>query len=353
MKTHQSYTRRASLAACLFASLLSVAALPIGAAAPAKSWTITTLPSTGLGATGASINNRGEVGGLAKVVPPGTTNWYNHAVIWQNGSMFDLGAQISDWRHVPPGYTFTQVSVINDRGTAALSGYPGLQIYKDGVLTPLGIEYGIVNDMNNRDVIVGSFQYGVGPHAFMYSDGVVHDLGTLGGPYASANAINDRGVIVGSSYVDYDPTRVRAFVWENGVMRDLGTLGGQASNAVDINSHGVIIGQAQDASGAWQPFILDRYGMRRLENVPSNATLIAINDRGVVLGSYPNANFQGQTQFIWEDGVVTKLDTLPEVKAAGWGSIFVMDMNDRGWITGWGWKTGGSPNGEAFVLAPK
>ena len=115
----------------------------------------------------------------------------------------------------------------------------------------------------------------------------------------------------------------------------------------------MIIGRAQDAAGAWQPFILDRLGMRRLENLPANANLMAINDRGVILGSYPNPNFLGETQFIWEDGVATSLGTLPEVKAAGWGSIFVTDMNDRGWITGWGWKAGGNPNGEAFVLVPK
>ena len=93
--------------------------------------------------------------------------------------------------------------------------------------------------------------------------------------------------------------------------------------------------------------------MRVMENVPVGSALFAINDHGVVLGSYPNPNHQGQTQFIWEDGVLTPLDTLPEVKAAGWGSIFVTDMNDRGQITGWGWRTGGNPNGEAFLLSPK
>ncbi len=42
-----------------------------------------------------------------------------------------------------------------------------------------------------------------GNHAFLYSGGVMSDLGTLGGSYSGAYAINDSGQVVGYYHIAY------------------------------------------------------------------------------------------------------------------------------------------------------
>src|SRR4051794_30777895 len=59
------------------------------------------------------------------------------------------------------------------------------------------------------------------------------DLGTLGGTSSSAGAMNSSGQVVGqsSTAAGYN----HAFLWQNGTMTDLETLGGLRSGAADIN----------------------------------------------------------------------------------------------------------------------
>jgi probable HAF family extracellular repeat protein len=104
---------------------------------------------------------------------------------------------------------------------------------------------------------------GAPTHSARASDGIplytVTDLGTLGGASSGANAINNRGQVVGGSLnATPDPTNpgsteLRAFLWQDGVMSDLGTLGGPDAyidsngnliGATAINDHGQITGGA-------------------------------------------------------------------------------------------------------------
>jgi probable HAF family extracellular repeat protein len=91
------------------------------------------------------------------------------------------------------------------------------------------------------------------------------DLGTLGGNLSQAFGINDTGHIVG--YANLSPTgavkrgrrlefgRLHAFLWKDGVMKDLGTLGGNKSTAFAVNASGHVVGVAETSDNRKHPFL--------------------------------------------------------------------------------------------------
>jgi len=105
------------------------------------------------------------------------------------------------------------------------------------------------------DVVIG-WAYGAAGwfRAFRWENGVMQDLGTLGGRNSYAFGVSAGGNVVVGGAADA-AGRLRAFRWENGVMQDLGTLGGIESVAFGVSAGGnVVVGRAQDAAGRLRAF---------------------------------------------------------------------------------------------------
>jgi len=216
-------------------------------------------------------------------------------------------------------------------------------LWKEGRWIPMNF-HGKPKAVNRVDMVVGTFPLGAGERAFLWASGAATELGTLGGTKSRGNSINDKGTVVGSATVAGDGTS-HAFLYDNGDMKDLGTLGGTYSSANDINNFGVVVGGAYNASNRMTAFVWDLGGMRPLLNAGETSSATAINDRGAVVGLIDDG------AFLLDNGVVTRLEQLDEVKAAGFSAIFPAGINERGWITAWGWHADGKP-GSAVLLIP-
>jgi probable HAF family extracellular repeat protein len=187
------------------------------------------------------------------------------------------------------------------------------------------------------------------------------DLGTLGGSESFSIAMNDRGDVVGRS--DLADGSNHGFLWHRGVMRDLGLFFPRK-----INNHGQIIGTRAGAPGGWMwkagtfTPLSGRHG--------SVSNPIALNDRGEVVGTVPNAKgldapvlwSKGRARFlplselsglnnrrevsgavqqklgglhaaVWRRGRVTDLG------AEAFDHANTVGINDKGWVIGYFFDT--------------
>ena len=209
----------------------------------------------GLNGFANSINNRGHVVGLAENALPDTT--------------------------CPVEVTLAQSKPVlwTEDGIKEL---PIIDGDSDGTATAI----------NNRGQVVGfSGDCTSSPHALLWTNGTVTDLGNLGGQLNIATAINNHGQVVGFSNLPGDNFVLRGFVWQNGVMMNLGVFPGDVhSLALGINDKGQIVGDSCDESFSCRAFLWQNGTMLDLNRLVHNpgAPFLengnSINSRGQIAG---------------------------------------------------------------------
>jgi len=278
----------------------------------------------------SGINNLGQVVGTSA----------NHAFLWENGTMTDLGTL---------GGSLSVANAINDRGqvvgeSTTASGEKHAFLWDHGVMKDLGTpgETSSAHCINGQGDIVGAISgKNLRGGAVLWKNDRRQSLGDLGpsGSGSTAIAINDNGEVVGvsSGLASNSGGVVRAVIWQHGVIHDIGTLGGLHSTANAINIGRQVVGWAEIEDQSTLAFLFDNSVMHDLGMLPggviepgSGSQAASVNESGQVVGLSLDSKGESRA-VIWENGQITDLnDGIPA--AAGVVLTRARGINNLGQI---------------------
>jgi probable HAF family extracellular repeat protein len=276
--------------------------------------------ATGWSSAATWIDDSGQIVGISEngVIDPLIGFPELRAVLWKNEGITDLGTLGGGYESI--------ANAINDHGQV------------------VGFATNTIPDPFSFLPFPGATQ----SRAFLWQKGAMQDLGTLGGPDATAVSINDRGQIAGQSYTNSTPNPVLdtcgffavnvptedPFIWKNGKMIDLGTLGGTCGFVTGQNYRGQVIGQSDLAGDfTFHSFLwTESRGMQDLGTLGGDTGVANwINNDGDIAGKadLPGSAPQNHNAVLWKNGVIIDLGTLPGDACAN-----AYYVNTRGQVVG-------------------
>jgi probable HAF family extracellular repeat protein len=261
--------------------------------------------------SGFEINGRGWIVGVSQngLIDPLSGTPEDRPVLWKDGRIIDLGTL---------GGNQGQANSINDTGQVA------------------GVAF---NDV--PDPFTGTTQF----RGFLWQRGIMYDLGTLGGPDAFGQYINNHGQVAGFSFTNSTANATTGlpttdpFLWENGRMRDLGTLGGTNGQVNCLNNRGQVVGTSNLAGDIFtHGFLWDRGVLKDVGTFGGdNSTAMWIDEAGDVVGAGDFPGDQTHDAFLLKNGVKTDLGNLG-------GTSTAHAINEKGQIVGASRALDGNPH---------
>jgi probable HAF family extracellular repeat protein len=273
----------------------------------------------------SATNEHDWIAGFSQngIIDPLTGSPEVDAVLWKNHQLINLGTL---------GGNESLAVGMNNRGQI-------IGIATNEVPDPFPFPFGL------------GFQ-GTQQRAFLWEKGAMQDLGTLGGPDAAPGAaMNERGQVTGASYTSFTPNpasglpTIDPFLWENGKMIDLGSLGGTSGFGLAVNNRGQVAGQSNLAGDiASHAFLWDGGVLRDLGTLGGTFSTPAwLSDAGDAVGGATTPDDQLFHASLWRDGRITDLGTLK-------GDCFseALAINSKSQIVGQSFACDGSTS-EAFL----
>jgi probable HAF family extracellular repeat protein len=338
-----------------------------------------------------AVNDHGWTENMDGIVNPPSNSLFapvlaGHAVLNIDELKIDLGT-------LGGKNSFVGYKGLNDRGEAVGFSETGVPdpdgedvcafgtnltcrpfLWKDGHMSALptvGGNNGQANAINNHGQIAGFAESNVSDSTcpasspsktdspVIWEDGQANALPTVvGDPDGQAQGINEQGQAVG--YSGTCTAARHATLWEDGNAIQLPGLGSvERSNiAWAINNQGQIVGQSRSPDGTtrlavlWQNREITKLGTGTLPG-DFGAIATGINSRGQVVGSTIDSGLNWSHAFIYQDGVMKDVNTMFPADS----NLFATmgnTINERGQISGMATVLSGPHAGEihAFLATP-